>query len=258
MTLGDKNEEHSEIYLQYFEAASAMMLRVDGEYGRLSLAFEDLFGFYWKTMAWFDGKPWGAYPQFRKVILLFYVRGLSAAFSAADLAFKSAYTECYAVLRTTYESLVRVILIAERPGELSHGMSPGLNMQAADREAGLNLYRSVYRLLSAHSHSHIVDVVGDLERLYRRRAEGIALGREFDEARFTGTLNMTMYFMWGFLFLAPSVFPQLRGDDVWMREHEQMIGTVGRTFAEHPKPFWRRAYSSIVPIPARIVAAGES
>lgn len=193
------------------------------QYGRFMNQFEMFFCSmveYSNNINYLDKKGWPINRGFQYVIT---TRALKQFYSAYNLLIDGAYEDSITILRSVYESFLRVIFVSCHP-ECPYNAYFAKDQSGAKFNATglvrdeLKLDWTTYHITSAFAHSNMYSVMGDMIDLgIDKKSKAIALTYEKDDDLISMITNFTMFLATAYL----DAYEQLFTVDI--SKHKQKV-----------------------------------
>jgi len=246
MSLDSIKDEYLEAYLKFGKWEKEVADLTHSQYPNLPLYFENLFGFYYKSLLLFSEKDWIQFPNWQKNCLLFYAKTLRTVYAAQDLSYKGYYLESMASTRIIFESFIRIAFLVCFPQNEDEVFDQKkFKIRNATDKLGINIY-STYQVLSNFTHSHKVETTWELVTILKGERDNTPVRPVYNEDFFTSTFNMLLFPLWALVAILPEVFPFFQSESKWGTEQKFLMVETGKYFLTHKKEKWREDANQVL------------
>ncbi|MDA0738107.1 MAG: hypothetical protein O2999_08320 [Nitrospirae bacterium] len=245
MSLDSIKDEYIEVYLKFGNWEKEVADLALSRYPNLPLYFENLFGFYYKSLFLISMKDLIQFPNWQRNCLLFYAKTLRTIYSAQDLSYKGCYLESMASTRIIFESFIRIAFLVCFPEKEDEVFQDKFKIANATKILDINIYNT-YQLLSNFTHSHKVEMTLELFTILKGDRDNTPVRPVFNEDFFTSTFNMLLFCLWTLVAILPEVFPSLQSASKWKTEQEFLMEEAGKYFLTHEKEKWKEDANQIL------------
>lgn len=169
-------------------------------YGRYVEQFEMFFCAmtdYSHNINYLDKKAW---PTTRGLQFIIATRSLKQFYSSHELLLKGVYEDSIALLRSNYESFLRIIFISCNPDHAANAYK--YRGQSGPQFNATNLIKNdlaldwnTYNITSVFAHSNMYNVMGDVDGIVKGQAKAINLNYELDDDMISMVVNLTNFLL---------------------------------------------------------------
>jgi hypothetical protein len=202
-----------------------------------------------------DNKAW---PPHRSIQLVLLKNSLYPLYSAFDRLLKGFYGDSTILLRTTYESLIRVLYVSYFPdipySSIISNPEKGQRIFILTNFLKDTLkvdWRSIYFLSSSFSHSYQYQTLSEVIEIHQHgQKELIRFKLQFNEKQASLPMNFTLFLLWCLIKFSTSLFVNPEVDKVFPNFYEKLIATeraLGAINMKMPKT-WSARYVDVVRI----------
>lgn len=246
MSLDSINDDYIETYLNFGKWEKEVADFTHNKYPNLPLYFENLFGFYYKSLLLFSKSNWTQYPNWQRNCLLFYVKTLRTIYTAQDLSYKGYYLESMASTRIIYESFIRIAYLTCFPEKEDEVFDQNnFKVRNAADKLGINIY-DTYQILSNFTHSHKVETTFELVAVLNGDRDNTPVRPVYNEDFFGLSFNVVLFFLWALIAIIPEVFGFFQSDLEWKSEQESLEAETGKYFFTHQKEKWKKDANQVL------------
>lgn len=180
-------------------------------YGRYVDQFEMFFSAiadYSYNVNYLDKKAW---PKSRGLQFIIATRSLKQLYSAHKLLLDGVYEDAIALLRSSYESFLRVVFISCNPNHSANAYKypgqKGVQFIATNFvKDELELDWSTYEIANIFTHSNMYIVMGDVATIAKGQAEAINLDYKLDKDMIEMVINLIDFLLDIFLSAYDQLF----------------------------------------------------
>lgn len=246
MSLDSIKDEYIATYLKFGNWEKEVSDLTHSQFPNLPIYFENLFGFYYKSLLRISEKDWIQYPNWQRNCLLFYAKSLRTVYTAQDLSYKGYYMESMASTRIIFESFIRIAFLVCFPGKEDEVFNEkNFKIRNAMNTLNINIY-DTYQLLSNFTHSHKVELTLDIFTILKGDRDSTPIRPVYNEDFFTSTFNLLLFCLWTLAAIFPEVFPSLLLNSKWKIEQEFLMEEAGKYFLTHEKEKWKEDANQIL------------
>ena len=193
-------------------------------YGRYVEQFEMFFcamADYSHNINYLDKRAW---PSTRGLQFIIATRSLKQFYSAHELLLNGVYEDAIALLRSNYESFLRIIFISCNPDYAANAYryrgQSGPRFNATNLiENELTLDWNTYNITSVFAHSNMYNVMGDVDGIAKGQAKAINLDYELDDDMISMVINLMNFLLDIYL----SAYDQLFTIDISKHKGKEVI-----------------------------------
>jgi len=200
-------DSESKVILDIINYEKLHKKRVVEKFPRYTLHFEHAFTLFveWTGIVnYLDKKKW---PSHRAIQFLLMKNSLGTFYSAYDRLLKGFYSDATILLRTNYETLIRILYISYFPKDPYRVFSSkklkgqnNFNLTDFTKNTLKVKWDFIYHLSSSYAHSHTYETLKDVVSLSKDGQRDIKCFKlQYDEMSFSVPVNYTYFLFWGYL-----------------------------------------------------------